>query len=64
MRKVKINVLLRYYNCVCAKLHKARNTMNEADIIKYKAIKMKLLFLESAIYKDYARHDISTLIDF
>lgn len=63
MRKVKISVLMRYYKCVCSKLHKARAAMNEPEISRLKQIKMKLLFLEQAIYKDYAKHEFTTLVN-
>lgn len=63
MRKIKVSVLLRYYNCVCRKLNKARATLNEKEIERLKEIKMKLLFLESPIYKDYSKYDTYTLIE-
>lgn len=62
-KRVKTAVLLRYYAYVCKKLHIARNTLNESDIIKYKTIKMSLIFLDSPIYADYARNGMETIVD-
>lgn len=62
MRAIKISVLLRYYNCICKKLHIARSEMNEARTVQLKAIKMKLLFLEQPIYKEYAKYGFTTLV--
>jgi len=62
MKKVKYSVLVRYYNYVCKKLHKARNEMNEDEIMKWKIEKMKYLFTDSQIAKEYAKQGIETMI--
>lgn len=62
-KRVKTAVLLRYYAYICKKLHIARNTLNELDIIKYKTIKMSLIFLDNPIYADYACNGMETTVD-
>lgn len=62
-KSVKVSVALRYYAYVCKKLHIARNSLNEPEIVKYKSLKMALIFLDSPIYADYARNGMETIVD-
>lgn len=62
-KRVKTAVLLRYHTYICKKLRIARNTLNEPEIVKYKTLKMALIFLDNPIYADYARHGMETIVD-
>jgi hypothetical protein len=63
IKTVKYSVLLRYYAMVKTKLHKSRLLMDEQATIYWKERKMKLIFLERPIFKDYAKNGFTADIE-